>query len=142
MSKYVKLTYKLVWFEYFNRESIDISSSFGVLSIFQLFLTFTFDFLYIFLSILDNLKVSYIFLMFLIYFKSKIINIFRHINLFQIHSGIRIISVQVEFGFGSLDTKILNPFGFGSIFSERVRLSLPENCYIQTKILVTIEDIP
>ena len=34
MSKYVKLTYKLVWFEYFNRESIDISSSFGVLSIF------------------------------------------------------------------------------------------------------------
>ena len=34
MSKYLQLTYKLVWFEYFGRESIDISSVFGVLSIF------------------------------------------------------------------------------------------------------------
>ena len=26
MSKYLKLTYKLVWFEYLDRKSIDISS--------------------------------------------------------------------------------------------------------------------
>ena len=34
MSKDLNLTYKLVWFEYLDRESIDISSIFGVLSIF------------------------------------------------------------------------------------------------------------
>ena len=34
MLKYLNLTYKLVWFEYFDRESIDSSSIFGVLSIF------------------------------------------------------------------------------------------------------------
>ena len=34
MSKYLNLTYKLAWFEYLDRESIDISSIFDVLSIF------------------------------------------------------------------------------------------------------------
>ena len=33
MSKYLNLTYKLVWFEYLDRESIDILSFFGFLSI-------------------------------------------------------------------------------------------------------------
>ena len=71
MSEYLNLTYKLVWFEYFDRESVDILNIFGVLKIFQLFQTFIFDNLYKFLSIFDNLKVSYIFWMFLIYIKSK-----------------------------------------------------------------------
>ena len=34
MLKYLNLTNKLVWFQYFDRESIDISSILGVLSIF------------------------------------------------------------------------------------------------------------
>ena len=34
------------------------------------------------------------------------------INLFRIHSGTRNISVQIGFGFGSLNTKILDPFGY------------------------------
>ena len=71
MLKYINLTYKLVWFQYFYRESIDISSIFGVRSIFQLFWIFIFDYLYIFSNILDNLNVSYIFWMFLVYIKSK-----------------------------------------------------------------------
>ena len=41
MSKYLNLTYNLVWFEYFGYKSIDISSIFGVLSIFKLFKAFT-----------------------------------------------------------------------------------------------------
>ena len=34
MSEYLNLTYKLVWFEYFDRESVDISSIISFLSIF------------------------------------------------------------------------------------------------------------
>ena len=34
MSEYLNLTYNLVWFEYFDRESVDISSSISVLNIF------------------------------------------------------------------------------------------------------------
>ena len=34
MSEYLNLTYKLIWFEYFDRESIDISSIFDILNIF------------------------------------------------------------------------------------------------------------
>ena len=64
MSKYLNLTYKLVWFKYLNRESIYILSIFGVLIIFQLFRHLLLT-ICIFLSILDNLKVSYIFWMFL-----------------------------------------------------------------------------
>ena len=33
MSEYLNLTYKLVWFQYYDRESIDILSIFGVLSV-------------------------------------------------------------------------------------------------------------
>ena len=57
MSKYLKLTYKLVWFEYLDWESISIV---GVLSILSYFRHVTFDYLNIFISILENLKVSYI----------------------------------------------------------------------------------
>ena len=35
-----------------------------------------------------------------------------YINLFSLHSGTLDTSVRVGFGFGSLDTKILNPFGY------------------------------
>ena len=34
MLEYLNLTYKLVWFEYFDRESVDILNIFGVLRIF------------------------------------------------------------------------------------------------------------
>ena len=34
MLKYINLTYKLIWFKYLNRQSVNISSGFSVLSIF------------------------------------------------------------------------------------------------------------
>ena len=66
--------------------------------------------------------------MFLIDIKSKIYLYRGYRNLFRIHSSTRNISVRVGFGSGSLDTKILNPFGYlinfdsGSVllFSGRV----------------------
>ena len=65
-----------------------------------------------FSRIFDNLNLSYRFGCFLIYIKSKIINIFRYINIFQIYLGTRNTHVRIGLGFGSLDTKILNPFGY------------------------------
>ena len=52
--------------------------------------------------------------MFLIEIKSKIYLYTGYTNLFRIHSGTRNTSVRVGFGFGfgSLDTKILNPFRY------------------------------
>ena len=63
------------------------------------------------------------------------------INLFGIHPGTQNISVRIWFGFDSLNTKILNPFGylinigsgsillfrtgFGSVFRIRVFFSQP-----------------
>ena len=50
--------------------------------------------------------------MFLVYIKLKIINIFKYINLFRLHSDTRNTSVQIRFSFTFLDTKILNPFRY------------------------------
>ena len=46
--------------------------------------------------------------MFLYILDLKIINIYKYINLFQIHSGTRNTSVQIRFDFGSPKIKILN----------------------------------
>ena len=61
MSKYLNLTYELVWFEFLDRESIDISSIFDVLSIFSYFIHLLLIICIYFQVFLDNLKVSYIF---------------------------------------------------------------------------------
>ena len=48
MLKYLNLICKLVWFQYFDRESIDISSNFGVLSILAILDIYFSLFVYIF----------------------------------------------------------------------------------------------
>ena len=50
--------------------------------------------------------------MFLYTLNLKIINIYKYINLFLDKFGYPNTSVRIGFGFGSLDTKILNPFGY------------------------------
>ena len=68
--------------------------------------------------------------MFLIYIKSKKSNILRYMNLFRLHSGTRDTLVRIGFGFGFLDTKILNPFGYlinfgsGSVLLFRIGFGL------------------
>ena len=48
----------------------------------------------------------------------KIFNIFKYVNQFRIYSGARSISVQIEFGLGSLDIKILNSFRYLNNFGS------------------------
>lgn len=55
----------------------------------------------------------------------KVINIFKYIHIFRVHSGIQNTLVGIGYGFSSLDT-IFNPFGYLTNFDsvQLIRMGL------------------
>lgn len=105
MTKYLKLTRKLVWFEYFGGEVIFIDDIVDILSILAIFR-------YLFLPILKKLEYFHVFWIFSVFFDLKITNVFKYIIMIQVFSSIQNISSQVGFGFSPSNIKNLDPFEY------------------------------
>ena len=113
MPKYIYLIYKLVWLEYLNRINLYFKYNWCFDYWLAIFIIIFNIYIFSYFRQLQNiLYTKYFYIL-----NFRIINIFKYINLIQIYSDIRNISSWNGFSSDSLDTKVLNMFGYLTNFS-------------------------